>query len=88
MSKSKSIHSPAYSDLMEFLTKERKRLGLSQSDVAEAIGMSQSDISKIEKQERRIDVYELKRLLLAYRIEENPQLRRYVSGFFGVDNEG
>jgi transcriptional regulator with XRE-family HTH domain len=87
MNKSKSIHSPEYSDLIETLTRERKRLGLSQAEVGQMIGMSQSDISKIENQERRIDVLEFKHLLFAYRVNDNQKIRRYVRDFFGVGNE-
>ncbi|OZA29247.1 MAG: hypothetical protein B7X93_06105 [Hydrogenophilales bacterium 17-61-9] len=88
MNKSKSIHTPEYSDLIDWLTGERKRLGLSQAEVGESIGMSQSDISKMENQERRMDVLEFKRLLLVYRISDNPKLKRYVQDFFGVGNAG
>jgi len=87
MNKSKSIHSPAYSNLIETLTRERKRLALSQAEVGQLIGMSQSDISKIENQERRLDVLEFKCLLLVYRVSENQKLRRYVQDFFEVGNE-
>jgi transcriptional regulator with XRE-family HTH domain len=87
MNKSKSIHSPEYANLIETLTCERKRLGLSQTEVGQLIGMSQSDISKIENQERRVDVLEFKCLLLAYRVSENQKLRRYIQGFFEVGNE-
>jgi transcriptional regulator with XRE-family HTH domain len=84
MSKSKSIHSSEYSELIESLTRERKRLGLSQADVARAIGMSQSDVSKIENQERRVDVLEFKKMVQAYRIHSNPHLKKVVFTFLGV----
>lgn len=87
MNKNKSIHSPEYSDLIQWLTRERNRLGLSQAEVAESLGMSQSDISKIENQERRIDVLEFKHLLLIYRINDNPKLKHYIQDFFGVVDE-
>lgn len=87
MSKIKSIFSPEYSELIELLTRERKRLGLSQSEVAISVGMSQSDVSKIENQDRRIDVYEFKALLTAYRVHDNPVLKLYVSKFFGVNDD-
>lgn len=88
MNKSKSIYSQEYSDLIELLMRERKRLGLSQAEVGSLIGMSQSDVSKIEIQERRIDVYEFKSLLAAYRIKDNPRLQGVVRVFFGVSDEG
>ncbi|MDQ5911680.1 MAG: hypothetical protein QG599_3778 [Pseudomonadota bacterium] len=84
MNKNKSIYSPEYADLVELLTRERRRLGLSQAEVGESMGMSQSDVSKIENQDRRIDVYEFRKLLAAYRVQDNPRLKRYVQDFFGV----
>ena len=60
----KTIHSNEYSRLVEMLTSERKRLGLSQSEVAIAIDLTQSDVSKLENQERRMDVLEFKRIIL------------------------
>ena len=84
MSKSKSIYLSEYSVLIERLTRDRRRLGLSQAEVGESIGMSQSDISKIETQDRRIDVYEFRKLLTTYRIQDNPHLKHYVRDFFGV----
>lgn len=87
MNKIKSIHTLEYSDLIEWLTSERKRLGLSQAEVGESIGMAQSDISKMETQERRMDVLEFKRILQVYRISDNPKLRRYVQEFFGIGHE-
>ncbi len=40
------------------MTALRKQHGVSQSAVAEELGLSQSDVSKIEKFERRVDVVE------------------------------
>ncbi len=87
MSKNKSIHSSEYCELIELITSERKRLGLSQAEVAKYIGMSQSDISKIENQERRMDVFEFKRVLFAYRVNENMHLKRLVLNYLGISNE-
>ena len=84
MSKSKSIYLSEYSVLIERLTRERRRLGLSQAEVGKSIGMSQSDISKIETQDRRIDVYEFRKLLTTYRIQDNPRLKQDIRDFFGV----
>ena len=87
MNNTKSTYSTEYSDLIELLTRERKRLGLSQAEVGQAIGMSQSDVSKIEHQERRIDVYEFRRLISVYRIQANPRLKAIIRDFFGVGDE-
>lgn len=84
MIKNKNTHLPEYSELVQHLTWERKRLGLSQTEVAKAVGMSQSDISKIENQERRMDVHEFRCLLAAYHIHDNPRLGRLVRNFLGA----
>ena len=84
MKKEKTIHAERYSRLIDELCAERKRLGLSQDEVANALGLSQSDISKIETRERRLDVFEFSRILHIYRVNENAKLKRLVSEFFGL----
>lgn len=83
----KTIYSADYSTLIDLLTAERKRLGLSQSEVALNLEMAQSDVSKIENQERRIDVLEFKKLLTAYRVSENPILNSQIKKFLGLSDE-
>jgi transcriptional regulator with XRE-family HTH domain len=78
----KSIHSPIYCSLIEHLAEERKRLGLSQLEVANALNLTQADISKIEHKERRLDVLELKKILEVYRVSENKKLREIIIDFF------
>ncbi len=80
----KTIHAREYALIIEVLTSERKRLGLSQVEVATALNMSQSDVSKFETQERRLDILEFKRLIDLYRISENATLRSQIKSFFGL----
>ncbi len=47
-----------YQRLRERLIEERKKAGLNQVDVAEALGKPQSYVSKYEIGERRLDVIE------------------------------
>jgi transcriptional regulator with XRE-family HTH domain len=54
----RSIHNSRYKAAIDVLVKLRKDQGLSQSDVASEIGLSQSDVSKIEHCERRLDIIE------------------------------
>jgi transcriptional regulator with XRE-family HTH domain len=84
--KSKTIHNELYTNLIEKLCQERKRLGLSQTEVASFMNMTQSEISKIESNERRIDVLELKELLSIYRIDTNSKLKKIVIDFFDLEN--
>lgn len=84
MKKGKTIFDLRYQSLISELSKERVRLSISQDDLAAQVGLNQSDISKIEKYEKRLDVLELSMLLKALRIEENTRLQRVVKEFTGI----
>ena len=85
MKRQKTIHSKEYTELIKQLGQERTRLGLSQSEVASSLHMTQSDISKIEMGERRIDILEFKALLKTYRVHENNKLKKLVIDFFELE---
>ena len=85
MKRKKTIHHKEYCDIINVLSAERRRLGLSQKDVAEALGMTQSEISKIETYERRVDVLEFKTLLSLYRVLHNETLKRAMTAYLGLD---
>lgn len=70
--------------MVDALRAERKRLGLSQADVANALDMKQSDISKIETYERRVDLWEFKRLVELYRLADNRSLQTIIENFLGM----
>ena len=55
---SKSIHSPAHQALRDLLIDARKKAGLTQHEVAEALSRPQSFVAKYEGGERRLDVIE------------------------------
>jgi len=86
MQKEKTIYRSQYIELIEILRKERKRLGLSQKEVATSIGMSQSDLSKIETLERRMDILEFKELLSVYRCPENLPLKKHILSFLDLED--
>lgn len=81
---SKTIYNSKYQALVQELTKERIRLNISQGGLATQVGLNQSDISKIEKFERRLDVLEFSLILEALRITENSRLQAVVREFTGV----
>ena len=54
-----TIHDLRYQSVIRRVTELRKLAGLSQKEIAQSIGVSQSDISKLERCERRLDVIEL-----------------------------
>lgn len=83
----KTIHDSLYQKLVSELAQERIRLNISQAELASQIGLNQSDISKIEKFERRLDVLEFSLLLQALRIRENLRLQMVVCDFTGVPYE-
>jgi transcriptional regulator with XRE-family HTH domain len=56
---SSTIHDKRYQNLIASIVQLRKDANISQKKLAEIIGLSQSDISKIESCERRVDVVEL-----------------------------
>lgn len=80
--KVKTIYNSDYIELIQILSSERKRLGISQKEVATLLDISQTDISKIERLERRLDILELKSLLKIYRISSNQNLQNLVLNFF------
>lgn len=81
---SKTIHDDVYRRFVSELTQERIRLNISQSELASHIGLNQSDISKIEKFERRLDVLEFAMFLKTLRIKENVRLQNIVKDFTGI----
>lgn len=56
----KSIYSQEYSLFIAQLRNAREERGLTQTDVAEKLGQTQSFVSKVERSERRLDVVELR----------------------------
>jgi len=84
MKKDKTIHDRRYQALIAELAQERIRLSISQEQLASKVGLNQSDISKIEKNEKRLDVMEFSLILEALRIKENLRLQKIVSDFIGT----
>ena len=54
----KSLRSPTHIKLLQLLIENRKNAGLTQAQLAESLGWPQSDVSKIETGDRRLDVVE------------------------------
>lgn len=55
----RSVYSPAYRRLCEWLVAARRAQGLTQLEVAQRLGKPQSFVSKYERGERRLDVVEV-----------------------------
>ena len=60
-----SLHGESYAAFVRLLVHRRKEAGLSQQDVADAMGWPQSFIAKIERRERRLDAVEFVKLAAA-----------------------
>lgn len=56
--KIKTVHTRQYIDLIDYLIKLRKETSINQKNMAIALNLNQTDISKIESRERRIDISE------------------------------
>nr|WP_090571472.1 helix-turn-helix transcriptional regulator [Belnapia rosea] len=66
----RSRHSPRRVRLQELLAKERRSMGLTQTELAERLDRPQSFVSKYETGERRLDVIEF--LEVALILQLNP----------------
>lgn len=55
----KSIHTSAYRQLVKLLREAREARGVTQTAMAERLGITASQLSKWERRERRVDVREV-----------------------------
>lgn len=62
----KSTHSDRYEEFCTLLRRARAESRLTQEEVAEALGVPQSWVSKCESGERRVDVVELEQFAAVY----------------------
>lgn len=62
----KSIHSSQYAAFLKVLREFRRLSGLTQIQLAQKIGETQTFVSKCERGERRIDVVELRAFCRAF----------------------
>jgi len=62
-----AVHSPEYQRLLKRLRDARHQAGLTQGQVAKALGRPQSFVTKCELGERRIDPVDLQRFARLYR---------------------
>lgn len=74
-----SIHSFQYQLLAHRLREARERVGLTQVEVARALGRPQSFVSKAETAERRLDVFELLAFLELYGVDIDEVLSRRLT---------
>jgi transcriptional regulator with XRE-family HTH domain len=65
----KSAFDAPYIEIIDRLIARRHELGMTQTDLALAYGEDQSFISRVERRQRRIDVYEFVRMCRALRLD-------------------
>lgn len=64
----KTIHSKNYKILINLLRSKREERGITQTQLAELLGIEQAVLSKIETYERRLDIIELRTICAAMNI--------------------
>jgi ribosome-binding protein aMBF1 (putative translation factor) len=69
---SKTLGTSRHRALIAFLTQKRKDAGLSQSELAKALGEYQSFVARMESGQRRVDVVEYENLaqILEFEVHE------------------
>ena len=65
----KSAFEEPYIEIVDRLIARRRELKMTQTELAEAYGENQSFISRIERRQRRIDVYEFVRFCRVLRLD-------------------
>jgi transcriptional regulator with XRE-family HTH domain len=75
----KSLHSPTYRKLTALLVQARRKSGLTQQEVADALKTHQSYVAKVEGGERRIDVVEFMELAKALGVVPSNLLKKLES---------
>lgn len=76
--KQSTIYEDEYRKVIDALVAYRKHIGLTQTVLAERVGIAQYDISKVENYVRRLDIGELDRWIRAMGIKQS--VVEYVCG--------
>lgn len=76
----KSLRTPRQRLLQSLLVEARKDRGMTQADVAAALGKPQSFVAKYENGERRIDVVEFVDITIALQVAAADILARLAQG--------
>jgi len=59
----KTIYAPEYAVVLRLFREAREAAGLTQVELAERLGQTQSFVSKIERGDRRLDLIQLRTIL-------------------------
>lgn len=75
-----SVYSDEYQRVINSLKKARKEKGITQTQLAEALGKPQSFIAKVESGERRLDVVEFVHLARLVEVDMSSVLNEIILG--------
>ena len=75
-----SVYSEEYQLVINALKKARKEKGITQAQLAEALGKPQSFIAKVESGERRLDVVEFVHLARLVEVDMSSVLNEIILG--------
>ncbi len=64
----KTIYTREYAAVLRLLKKARESAGVTQVQLAERLGQTQSFVSKIERGERRLDIIQLRTILQEFEV--------------------
>lgn len=70
----KSAFEPEYQAIIERLAARREELGITQAELGKQYGEDQSFISRVERRQRRIDVWEFVRFCAILKLEPDTVL--------------
>ena len=74
-----SLHTPEYAVFRKILIALRERRGITQSSIAETLGVPQSFVSKYESGERRVDVVEFVQICRAIGVKPGKVIEDFLS---------
>jgi transcriptional regulator with XRE-family HTH domain len=79
----KTIYTREYAVVLRLLKESRERAGITQVDLAKALGRSQSYVSKVERGDRRLDIVQLRTICQALGLTLTEFVRRLEEALTG-----
>lgn len=76
----KTLGSPRHKALIDLLIQKREAVGMTQTELAEALGEYQSFVARLESGQRRVDVIEFLELAQVLRFDPVEALRTVSKG--------
>ncbi len=79
----RSVFTVAYARMCELLIAGRRAQGMTQADVAQALGRPQSFVAKYERGERRLDLVEFLEVAAVLRLDADAVVAEVRAGMTG-----